>query len=158
SRGSSPRTCRPGSHWPSAATALFRTIMARRDPPRQSPNRPLADMVAGAGCRESARFACSLFRMECREMPKDCHQTERDTPVEGGFRRLVRAAVVEDLEREQDWTTVALVPHDSVGAASVVARRDGVVAGLPSIAVLFDETDRRVQSELVAADGQRVQA
>jgi nicotinate-nucleotide pyrophosphorylase (carboxylating) len=69
---------------------------------------------------------------------------------------LVRLAVREDLEREQDWTTAALVASGSVGAADVVARQAGVVAGIPALATLIDETAAQLSIYPVVQDGQHV--
>ncbi len=86
-------------------------------------------------------------------MTRDFRQIEWDQLVEEDCRALVRLAVREDLEREQDWTTVALVPAYREGAAHVVARQPGVVAGMPVVATVFDEMDAQVEVTLAAADG-----
>jgi nicotinate-nucleotide pyrophosphorylase (carboxylating) len=81
-------------------------------------------------------------------MANDFHQTEWDVLVEDECRRLVRAAVLEDLDRGQDWTTLALVPMEAVGKAAIVARQAGVIAGLPTVQIIIDEMDPRLQFEL----------
>jgi nicotinate-nucleotide pyrophosphorylase (carboxylating) len=81
-------------------------------------------------------------------MANDFHQTEWDALVEDECRRLVRAAVLEDLDRGQDWTTVSLVPMEAVGNAAIVARQAGVIAGLPTVEIILDEMDPRLQFEL----------
>jgi len=86
-------------------------------------------------------------------MPKEFQQSNWDALVEDECRRLVRAAVMEDLDRGQDWTTVALVPMEATGRAAMVARASGVVAGLPAAAVVIDEMDRRVQFRPLVTDG-----
>jgi nicotinate-nucleotide pyrophosphorylase (carboxylating) len=50
---------------------------------------------------------------------------------------LVAAALAEDLAGGIDVTTAATVPADAVGQADVVARSEGVVAGLPVAAAVF---------------------
>ncbi len=96
-------------------------------------------------------------------MGKEFHQTVWDELVEDECRRLVRAAVLEDLDRGQDWTTVSLVPREVQGKATIVARQDGVVAGLPAVQIVIDEMDRRIQfapatsGGLAIADGTAVQ-
>ena len=77
-------------------------------------------------------------------MPNDFQQVEWDALVEDECRRLVRAAVLEDLDRGQDWTTVALVPMEAVGKAAIVARQSGVIAGLPVVELIIDEMDARM--------------
>lgn len=86
-------------------------------------------------------------------MPKEHCQSNWDALVEDECRRLARAAVMEDLDRGQDWTTVALVPMEATGRAAMVARASGVVAGLPAAAVVIDEMDRRVKFQPLVTDG-----
>jgi nicotinate-nucleotide pyrophosphorylase (carboxylating) len=96
-------------------------------------------------------------------MPKEFHQTEWDELVADECRRLVRASVLEDLDRGQDWTTVSLVPTEAMGRAALVARQTGVIAGLPAVQMVIDEMDRRLQMELatlgdkIMSDGMTVQ-
>jgi hypothetical protein len=71
--------------------------------------------------------------------------------------RLAVLALDEDLAGGADITTLATVPSDQVATADVVARADGVVAGLPIAAAVFaarPETTAGI--ELAAADGDRV--
>ena len=86
-------------------------------------------------------------------MTRDFRQIEWDQLVEDDCRALVRLAVREDLEREQDWTTVALVPADREGAAHMVAREPGVVAGMRAVATVLDEMQAQVDVTLAVADG-----
>jgi nicotinate-nucleotide pyrophosphorylase (carboxylating) len=89
---------------------------------------------------------------------KEFAQIEWDALVEDECRRLVRAALLEDLDREQDWTAVSLVPMEATGNAAIVARQAGVIAGLPAAKIVIDEMDRRVGFESVVNDGQAVKA
>ena len=91
-------------------------------------------------------------------MPRDFQQIEWDQLVAEDCRALVRLAVREDLERQQDWTTVALVPSDRHGAADVVTREPGVVAGMPALETAIDEMQAQLQVSLAADDGQVVAA
>jgi nicotinate-nucleotide pyrophosphorylase (carboxylating) len=84
---------------------------------------------------------------------RDFRQIEWDQLVEDDCRALVRLAVREDLEREQDWTTVALVPADREGAAHMVTREPGVVAGMRAVATVLDEMQAQVDVTLAVADG-----
>jgi len=52
---------------------------------------------------------------------------------------LARAALAEDLAGGVDVTTVATVPEDHRGVADLVARAEGVVAGLPVAAAVFEQ-------------------
>jgi nicotinate-nucleotide pyrophosphorylase (carboxylating) len=77
-------------------------------------------------------------------MGKEFQQIEWDALVADECRRLVRAAVLEDLDRGQDWTTLCLTSIDAVGRAAIVARQAGVIAGLPALQIVIDEMDRRM--------------
>ncbi|MCC7084565.1 MAG: carboxylating nicotinate-nucleotide diphosphorylase [Pirellulales bacterium] len=90
-------------------------------------------------------------------MSKEFQQSVWDALVEDDCRRLVRSAVLEDLDRGLDWTTVSLVPMEAVGRANIVARHSGVVAGLPAAQVVIDEMDRRVRLQPLVDDGSPVE-
>ena len=51
---------------------------------------------------------------------------------------LVRAALAEDLAGGVDVTSAATIPAGATATAEVVARADGVLAGLPVAAAVFD--------------------
>lgn len=88
---------------------------------------------------------------------KDFPQLQWDEATEHDCRMLVRLAVAEDLERQQDWTTLALVPAEAVGKAAVVARESGVVAGLKAAALAVGEYDQQLKLTPVVSDGAAVQ-
>jgi nicotinate-nucleotide pyrophosphorylase (carboxylating) len=73
-------------------------------------------------------------------------------------RQLVRLAVREDLDRWYDWTTLALVPREARGAATVVTRQPGTIAGLPAAALALEEMEVDVQFTPTVRDGQDVAA
>jgi nicotinate-nucleotide pyrophosphorylase (carboxylating) len=78
-------------------------------------------------------------------------------PVE--VESIVQRALAEDLGGGVDVTSVATVPFDAEGIADVVARADGVVAGLPVVrAVLEAVTDDSVVIEQAVTDGEHVRA
>jgi nicotinate-nucleotide pyrophosphorylase (carboxylating) len=91
-------------------------------------------------------------------MVRDFQQIEWDAAMIEDCRQLVRLAVREDLERQQDWTTLALVSADRVGAADIVARQPGFVAGMQAVAVTIDEMGGQLTFEPLAADGDRIAA
>ncbi len=91
-------------------------------------------------------------------MVRDFQQIDWDDATAEDCRHIVRLAVREDLEREQDWTTVAVVPPDRVGAADIVARQAGIVAGVPALALAIDELGARVTLEAAAKDGAPIAA
>lgn len=59
---------------------------------------------------------------------------------------VVQTALDEDLGGPDgvDVTTAATIPADQRSQAQVVARADGVVAGIPLVAVVFDEVAKRL--------------
>lgn len=78
-------------------------------------------------------------------------------------RRIVETALVEDLGSDLlDVTSVATIPATQTDTADVVARADGVVAGLAVAAAVFELADeltgagRTVEVSVVARDGARV--
>jgi nicotinate-nucleotide pyrophosphorylase (carboxylating) len=91
-------------------------------------------------------------------MNRDFTQLAWSTEIEEDLRRIVRLAVSEDLARGQDWTTVALVPEEAQAAASIVARQEGIIAGLAAVSAIFDEMDIRAEIRPLAKDGQAVAA
>jgi len=89
-------------------------------------------------------------------MSKDFHQLTWDALLEDDLRQLVRLAVREDLERQVDWTTVALVTPEQQGRAAVVARAAGVIAGLRALPVLLEEMQAAIEWQPRAKDGDEV--
>jgi nicotinate-nucleotide pyrophosphorylase (carboxylating) len=70
----------------------------------------------------------------------------------------VRRALAEDLGEAGDLTTRAVVPGEAKMDAEVVARDEGVVAGLPVAERVFGAVDRSIEVAWSAADGDRVVA
>jgi nicotinate-nucleotide pyrophosphorylase (carboxylating) len=91
-------------------------------------------------------------------LPLDFHQTDWDATLEDDLRQLVRLAVREDLGRQNDWTTVALVAPETQGRAAIVARKPGVVAGLRAAPILLDEMQAAIEWHPRAADADEVEA
>lgn len=71
-------------------------------------------------------------------------------------RHLTRLAVREDLDQGYDWTTVALVPESSTGAARIVAREPGVAAGLAAIPTVLDIMETSLEWAPTCDDGARL--
>ncbi|HTE74937.1 MAG TPA: carboxylating nicotinate-nucleotide diphosphorylase [Actinomycetes bacterium] len=70
---------------------------------------------------------------------------------------VVTRALDEDLDGGLDVTSVATVPFDQESTADLVARADGLVAGLPVAAAVFEvATDDAVEITWLAEDGARV--
>jgi nicotinate-nucleotide pyrophosphorylase (carboxylating) len=90
-------------------------------------------------------------------MRKEFHQTCWDEHVADDCRHLVRLAMREDLDQGYDWTTVALVPADGRGSATLVARERGVIAGLAAIPLILAEIDAVVEWTPDCPDGAAVE-
>lgn len=89
-------------------------------------------------------------------MPAEFQQIEWNEQLANDWRQLLYLAVREDLDRYYDWTTMALVPEDARGRASIVARQPGVIAGLPAARMAIEEFDRHVEWTAPIADGAAV--
>ena len=68
----------------------------------------------------------------------------------------VKVALMEDLWGG-DVTTAAIVPEGLVAEASIVAKANGVIAGLDVARLVFREVDPEIVMESEFKDGQRVQ-
>ncbi len=91
-------------------------------------------------------------------MTKEFHQVTWDAQLQDDWRRLLELAVGEDLGRQGDWTTNALVPAEAVGRAAVVVRQAGVVAGLPAVPLALERFDPRLRWSPEAEDGRVVES
>ncbi|MFP6613471.1 MAG: carboxylating nicotinate-nucleotide diphosphorylase [Pirellulales bacterium] len=91
-------------------------------------------------------------------MATDYKQIEWDEKVADDCRQLIRLAVREDLDRSFDLTSVALFASDATGSAKVVARQDGLIAGLPAVELVLAEMDTRTRLVSAAEDGEAIVA
>jgi nicotinate-nucleotide pyrophosphorylase (carboxylating) len=90
-------------------------------------------------------------------MKKEYRQLTWDAAVEHDCRQLVRLAILEDLERGHDWTTVALASEEVQSAANLIARQPGVVAGLEAARIALEEMEVAAAWEPHMADGAKVE-
>lgn len=67
-------------------------------------------------------------------------------------RRLVAAALAEDRE-DNDVTTAALVPPDQQGRAVLIAKEEGVLAGLAFARLAFETVDASLRWQAARTDG-----
>ncbi len=88
----------------------------------------------------------------------DWPQLEVNDAIEDDLRQIVRLAVREDLDRQHDWTTLALVGPDRQGRAAIVVRQAGAVAGLRALPIVIDEMHAAIDVEFTAADGDDIAA
>ena len=71
------------------------------------------------------------------------------------LRRLANSALKED-QAWQDVTTAALVPPEQKGRGVIIAREEGVLAGLPMAEAVFKAVDPSLQWRPLAAEGSRL--
>ncbi len=71
---------------------------------------------------------------------------------------LVRSALLEDLGRAGDLTTDAIVPADAQAELRLVARQEGVLAGLDLARLAFRALDAQSRFEALLADGSELAA
>jgi nicotinate-nucleotide pyrophosphorylase (carboxylating) len=86
------------------------------------------------------------------------HQLRWDDHVARHVTAGAKAWFLEDLGHECDWTSVALVPADARSRLAVVARKPGVIAGLPAAAIVSRVADPDLVFEPCATDGTVVTA
>jgi nicotinate-nucleotide pyrophosphorylase (carboxylating) len=67
-------------------------------------------------------------------------------------RLLVARALDEDLDGGTDVTTLATIPFSQQSVSHLVARADGVVAGLPVVALVVEAVDARLGTGAVRVD------
>jgi nicotinate-nucleotide pyrophosphorylase (carboxylating) len=72
--------------------------------------------------------------------------------------RAVTAALEEDLGQAGDITTDPIIPAEARGAAEIVARQAGVIAGLDLAEAAFKTLDNDASFERLVADGATVEA
>lgn len=84
-------------------------------------------------------------------------QTKFDLTQNPRVDALIRMALEEDLGEDGDITSRALMPDVDISVL-MVAREEGVVAGLPIAHRVFENVEPRLDIDLLAADGDRVPA
>lgn len=75
---------------------------------------------------------------------------------ESAARRLVELALAEDFDQTGDVTSRLTIPAELSGRAAFVARRPGVIVGLPILPIVASAIDSTLTIQLLAADGDRV--
>jgi nicotinate-nucleotide pyrophosphorylase (carboxylating) len=62
---------------------------------------------------------------------------------------------IEDI-REGDHTTLGTIPHEATGSAVLLAKQDGIIAGVEVAGRIFRRFDREMQVTVFITDGQHV--
>jgi nicotinate-nucleotide pyrophosphorylase (carboxylating) len=78
------------------------------------------------------------------------------SPLE--IEEAARRALAEDLGRAGDITATATIPADAGASALVVARKGGVIAGLPQVAAVFRTLNSDIRIAAHVRDGAVVEA
>ena len=115
-------------------------------------------VLSRRGLRNRKRFSRASIDGMLGRMAKEFHQTVWDERLRQDWAAILRLAIAEDFGLSGDWTTQALVAEDAVGRASVVARRPGVVAGLPGVEMTLHALDGRLRWSPRSEDGRPVAA
>jgi nicotinate-nucleotide pyrophosphorylase (carboxylating) len=68
----------------------------------------------------------------------------------------VTRALIEDLGRAGDITSIATVPEDTHGRAAVTARKPGVISGLPLVEASFRRLSPQIEIVASARDGDAI--
>jgi nicotinate-nucleotide pyrophosphorylase (carboxylating) len=84
----------------------------------------------------------------------DFHQFTWDDALQQDCQTLVRLALAEDLNGQQDWTTVSLVPADRKGRADIMARESGIAAGMSAMEIVLAEAQAELDVTKFVEDGQ----
>jgi len=89
-------------------------------------------------------------------LENEFHQIPWDPSLRDEAAALLRLAVREDLGPLGDCTSKALIPKAATGAADVVARQEGIVAGLPAAEVALHLIEPGLEWVVEGAEGSRV--
>lgn len=91
-------------------------------------------------------------------MALEFHQVQWDDSLRDETVALLRLAVREDLGRPGDRTSKALIPQGATGAADVVVRQAGILAGLPAAETAVRMVDRSLTWTSLGCDGKPIAA
>ena len=89
-------------------------------------------------------------------MAKDYQAITWCSAVEDDFRSLLDIAIREDVESIGDLTSLSLIPEKAVGRAAVVARGEGVIAGMPTVQIICEAISPDLRWEPLVEDGAHV--
>jgi len=90
-------------------------------------------------------------------MHEDFQQVEWDERLEDELRAILASAISEDLGRQGDLTTQALIPEDAPGRGELVARESGIVAGLRGVRTILAAFDPRLPWSQLTGDGKPIE-
>ena len=92
-----------------------------------------------------------------RAMTGDYPDVQWDERLAEDCRHADQSAILEDLENQLDWTTIALVDDEAAATAHIVARSPGVLAGIRTVELILETTQADLQWQ-PATNGDRLHA
>lgn len=87
---------------------------------------------------------------------KEFQQNQWGSPLEIELQRLLEIGISEDIDTVGDLTSQALIPEEVQGAASIRAREEGIVAGIPAIPTVLKAVDSSIRWDPNISDGTRL--
>ena len=87
---------------------------------------------------------------------RDFAQHHWQTLPKMDIEQLLEIALFEDVETLGDLTSLALVPESAQGAATIAARSDGILAGVPLISLILSKINRQLVWEPLLEDSARL--
>ncbi|GHT11625.1 nicotinate-nucleotide diphosphorylase (carboxylating) [Planctomycetales bacterium] len=78
-------------------------------------------------------------------MLNEFYQHYWEHSVEYDFRRLLEITLSEDVNVSGDITSLALVDTSTYGSATITARQNGILAGMPTIAIITESIDKKLR-------------
>lgn len=106
----------------------------------------------------SARYSLAFSNNTMPDSRIEFFQQSIDENLLEDLRQLLRLAVREDLDRSFDITTVAVIPPDLQGTASIVARQPGIAAGIDLLPHIIEELEADLEATLLVEDGKEFAA
>lgn len=82
-------------------------------------------------------------------------KTRTTDPLGSAVHRIIDLALDEDLSHG-DITTESVIDSDQVSTGYLVAKQDGIIAGLPVVKLTFEKVDEAIELKLLVRDGDRV--
>ena len=79
----------------------------------------------------------------------------RSTEVLASMEEIINRALAEDLGKG-DVTTEALIPNDQQGSASIIAKEQGILAGIDVAKKVFHKVDPGLRMDVLLEDGSRI--
>lgn len=86
-------------------------------------------------------------------MFRDFYQNNWSSEIEDELRQLLKIAIAEDTGISGDLTSLALIPDQLYGSASIYSRENGVMAGVQAVATILKMINPILEWQPMIADG-----